>query len=163
MMGNKWFKWCLVNSFFIIGIVVFLVVQRTERPGQAYVVNQSIFNGFKGTKELNKKLDAVKEEHKQILDSLLIQIEKNDDNERMRFFTERSEAFQMKEQQLSERYTQQIWKQINTYLDEYGAQNEYELIFGANGSGALMYASEVSDITDSVLEYINRRYEGEEN
>lgn len=36
----------------------------------------------------------------------------------------------------------------------------YRYIFGAEGSGVLMYADERNNITKEVIEYINARYKG---
>ena len=63
--------------------------------------------------------------------------------------------------QKQQEYTSQIWTQINTYVKEYGQQNDYSYILGANGSGSIMYGLESQNITDVVIEFVNKKYEGE--
>lgn len=162
MMKGKILIWNIVNSGMLVAIVVFLVVKNGEVHPIAYVINQEVFAGFKGREELNEKLEHTRQRHKQVLDSLYSQLGNEKDGEAIKAFSQKSRGFMEDEQELSDRYTQQIWKQINTYVNDYGKENDYEMIFGANGSGSLMYASDAVNVTEEVLEYLNRRYAGEE-
>ena len=49
---------------------------------------------------------------------------------------------------------------INDYVKEYGKKKGYDIIFGASGSGNVMYASEASDLTEDVLKGLNAEFEG---
>jgi len=161
MMNSKFLIWIVINSVIGVCVIAYLVIRNIEKPDQAFVINQELFAGFNGRSELNQKLEYVKERHKQVLDSLFVQMKNEKDEEGLKSLSEKSRKFISDEQELSERYTQQIWKQINAYVNDYGKENDYEMIFGANGSGSLMYAREAVNVTDEVLEYINKRYEGE--
>jgi outer membrane protein len=57
-------------------------------------------------------------------------------------------------------YQEQIWKQLNQYIREYGEQNGYSFIHGAMGNGNLMYAAESKDLTKDILAFCNKRYAG---
>ncbi|MCG8319721.1 MAG: hypothetical protein MI921_09480 [Cytophagales bacterium] len=63
---------------------------------------------------------------------------------------------------MSNQYTMEIWKQINQYISDYGHANDLNFIYGATGSGNLMFARDAYDITEEVIEYCNKRYEGDE-
>ena len=65
----------------------------------------------------------------------------------------------VEQQELSSRYTADIWKRINHYVSDYGKTEGYDFIFGATGDGGLMYANDVNDITDEVILYLNKKYE----
>ena len=49
---------------------------------------------------------------------------------------------------------------INDFVKEYGKKKGYKIIFGASGSGNIMYADEASDLTPIVLEGLNKEFEG---
>lgn len=59
-------------------------------------------------------------------------------------------------QQKSESFERIIWENINKKVSEYGKENGLDYIFGANGDGTMMYASESNDITKEIIEYINK-------
>jgi outer membrane protein len=55
----------------------------------------------------------------------------------------------------------ELWKQINEYVQQFGKENHYKVILGANGTGSLMYSDKALDITPELTSYINSRYAGE--
>ncbi|WP_418501220.1 OmpH family outer membrane protein [Flagellimonas sp.] len=55
---------------------------------------------------------------------------------------------------------QTLINDVNDYIKEYGAEHGHKIIFGAMGSGNIMYAKEATDITKDVLEGLNNRYNG---
>ena len=57
-------------------------------------------------------------------------------------------------------YEKQIWKQVNQYMKDFGVENNYTYILGAEGSWQLMYAKENNNITKEVVEFINKKYKG---
>jgi len=61
---------------------------------------------------------------------------------------------------LSAQYDKEILAQLNQYVRDFGAKNNYEYIFGNDGNGSLMYAQESNDLTRQVTEYINQKYAG---
>jgi outer membrane protein len=57
--------------------------------------------------------------------------------------------------------TQTVINDINDYVKDYGKKKGYKIIFGASGSGNIMYAIEGADLTDEVLKGLNTEYIGE--
>ena len=87
---------------------------------------------------------------------------------------EREKALGLQQQQLAQ-YNQSISKQaeeednkltagvvtqVNAYLEEYGKTEGYKIIFGANGSGNIIYGEDAINITSDVLEGLNQEYDG---
>ncbi len=70
------------------------------------------------------------------------------------------QAIQKQIQEEDKKATQTVINDINDYVKEYGKQKGYKIIFGASGSGNIMYASESADLTDEVLEGLNAEFEG---
>ncbi|MBA3971201.1 MAG: OmpH family outer membrane protein [Bacteroidetes bacterium] len=143
----------------------------------AFVKNSELYSEFELKKELEAKLTTVKNQRKTILDSLLLQLKvkstqlgslKNPDPDAINKFEMKKEEYLIKKnefdedtKQLAEQYSQQIWKQINHYVSDYGAKEDYSYIYGALGDGALMYAKDNYDITKKLIEYMNVNYKGE--
>jgi len=70
------------------------------------------------------------------------------------------QAIQKQIQEEDQKMTQTVVNDINAYVKEYGKENGYPIIFGAGGSGNIMYAEDTSDLTSKVLEGLNAQYEG---
>jgi outer membrane protein len=84
----------------------------------------------------------------------LFQIRKQD-------YLSKEKQFDEDDQRLAEQYSQQIWKQINQYVSDYGKENNFSFIYGASGNGAIMYAQDKYDVTIELTSYINEKYKGE--
>ena len=70
------------------------------------------------------------------------------------------QAIQKQIQEEDRKVTQTVINDINDYVKDYGKKKGYNIIFGASGSGNIMYADEASDLTDEILEGLNKAYEG---
>jgi len=70
------------------------------------------------------------------------------------------QAIQKQIQEEDQKMTQTVINDINDYVKEYGKKEGYRIIFGAKGSGNIMYAEEVSDLTQTILEGLNAQYHG---
>lgn len=64
--------------------------------------------------------------------------------------------------QEDENMTQAVLNQINSFLEEYGKRHGYDIIMGTTLSGNILYADKALDITERVLEALNKAYMGEE-
>ena len=54
--------------------------------------------------------------------------------------------------------TQAVLDQINAFVESYGQEQGYDLILGTTLDGNILYAREVLDITEEVLDALNRQY-----
>jgi outer membrane protein len=70
------------------------------------------------------------------------------------------QAIQKQVQEEDKKATQTVINDINDFVKEYGKKKGYKIIFGASGSGNIMYADEASDLTPFVLEGLNKEFEG---
>jgi len=70
------------------------------------------------------------------------------------------QAIQNQVQEEDKKATQTVINDINDYVKAYGKKKGYKIIFGASGSGNIMYAGETSDLTEIVLEGLNKEFEG---
>lgn len=159
-------------SYIVLAFVLLLVAALSmgmyyQMPKTAYVVTQNVFSEFQLSKDFEKRLNKLKVKHYQELDSLKELMGRQYDQDGQisetaqdRYFT--TEEEQVKERnQLAQSYNEQVWKQLNQYIREYGENNGYRYIYGATGQGGIMYAKESEDITEVVIDYVNARYEGD--
>ena len=47
---------------------------------------------------------------------------------------------------------------LKSYVKDYGKENGYTYIFGDNDSGGMLYGSESLDITEEIIEGLNKKY-----
>mgnify|MGYP001815236282 CR=1 FL=1 len=53
-------------------------------------------------------------------------------------------------------------KQVKSFIKDYGKTNGYTFILGANEAGSVLYGAEATDITETVLEALNKKSNKEE-
>lgn len=70
------------------------------------------------------------------------------------------QAIQKQIQEEDQKATQTVVNDINDFVKEFGKKNNYKIIFGAGGSGNIMYADDGADLTEEVLEGLNKEYQG---
>lgn len=70
------------------------------------------------------------------------------------------QAIQKQIQEEDKKATQTVINDINDYIKEYGKRKGHRIIFGASGSGNIMYADDSSDLTNEVLVGLNAEFEG---
>ncbi len=71
------------------------------------------------------------------------------------------QAIQKQLKEEDQKVTQTVVNDINDFVKEYGKENGYSIILGATGSGTIMYADESADLTDEILEKLNKSFKGE--
>lgn len=124
-----------------------------------------LFNDFKMKKELetdskkvleiiSKKIDSVENEIK------LIGL---NDGEKKRMLIQHYNFYRNKYdeeyKQSNQTINEEVWKRLNPLLDEYGKKNNFNLIIGANGMGSVLYNDDYYNITESVINYVNNKYD----
>lgn len=156
-----------------IGTTYFLL---KKEPKTGYVDLNKVFEKFEYKQELEKKLIKVNELRTQKLDSLefelkvlskQLQAAEKVDNDKAGEFQAKKEYFFTKKRefeedngQLVKQYDEQIIKQLSQYVNDYGKENDFNYILGADGSGLIMYANQSNDVTEDVVTYINQKYKG---
>jgi outer membrane protein len=71
------------------------------------------------------------------------------------------QAIQRQIQDEDQKVTKTIINDINDYIKEYGKTHGHDIIFGASGNGSTMYASPKSDLTQKILEGLNKEFKGQ--
>lgn len=167
--------WILLLLLVLAVTGIVLYIPRVQKKIAFVNVNQ-LYNEFEMKKELEATLTNVLKGRHQQLDSLELELKllnskiESDgarDKNLIQNFEEKRQGYLLKKNQfeednrmMQEDYTTKIMKQLNQYVTDYGKENVYQYILGAEGSGAIMYAEETEDITKTVKEFINQKYKG---
>ncbi|WP_317133531.1 OmpH family outer membrane protein [Flavobacterium humi] len=147
-------------------MLCFLVFQYFSHSEKiVYVDNAKLFEGFYMTKEMKKIGEKEFNARKTILDSLYSKLQSGNiaDAERkslMQHFIQGKEELEMFNQNFSAQESSKIWSRIQGYVDDFSKEKNYDLIIGSENKQAVLYASERTDITNELLGYINKKYEG---
>ncbi len=164
----------LTNCFVIIAVL--LIIWLCIKPKTGYVEVTKLYSEFELKKELETKLLKVTNSRKSILDSLELQLQllskqvqsqNGKDKETLDkfqlnkgYYLKKKQEFEEDNQALIKQYDQQIFKQLNQYVQDYGKKNDYKYIYGTDGNGNIMYADDTENITSPVSVFINKRYKG---
>lgn len=144
-----------------------------------YVETNLVYAKFKGKAELEKPFIANQNKQKELIDSLSFEFKSLERqyssssvsaNEKSILMSQ-MEAVQQNYNRLYKEFSayneaekqkliDQIWKQLNQYITDYGKEKKCAYILGANGDGAIMYAVDKQNVTNDVIEYVNKKYEG---
>jgi outer membrane protein len=117
------------------------------------------------TKEL--KLSGEKEfnSQKTHLDSLYLKLQSSEISPQEKkilmqeFIQKKEELEQFNQIFASEQYSK-IWARIKSYTSEFSKENKYKLIIGSENKSNVLFADEDIDVTNDLLTYINKKYEG---
>ncbi|MDP2388373.1 MAG: OmpH family outer membrane protein [Bacteroidota bacterium] len=162
----------------IISVALSLLLNNTlfNQQKTGWISLPGVFNKFEYKAELEKKFKMSEEARKKIVDSLelnvkilykTIQATNSPSAELNAKFELQRDAFLEKKEQLEAEnlnmrndFNNQILTQLNQYVKDYGKENNYKIILGAEGNGSLMYGNEADDLTEEILVYINEKYKG---
>lgn len=159
----------------ILFIFLSVVLFSCKRDKVAYMDLKVVFNEFKYKQELEKELTGIKNKRKFIIDSLeanlkllsnRIKIDLKNKDLIAQFTTEKEEYLKRKymfeddEEHMVKTYDTKIISQLNSYVKQYGKENNYSIIFGATSDGNIMYSDSTLNISKEIIKYINSKYSG---
>jgi outer membrane protein len=159
----------IVLYVLIATIIGYLIYTHSKKDKIVYIDNVELFSGFKMKQELEKKYKEVEGLRKSILDSLFneiklkVELNKESENAMMvmkKEYLMKKEMFEKENSETMAQYNDQIWNQLNEYTKQFGEENEYDYVLGANGQGVLMYAKDTKNVTKELLEFANKKFNG---
>lgn len=149
----------------IASIAVYHNVYGEMENESNYIVDLNrLYLSFDMTNELNGKYERISNPISEEIDSLTNVIKQLETNSlkkvNVNIIRNRvSELLQM-EQEAKFDFEQQIWNQLNIYIDEFGKQSKYPVILGSRNEGYILYADTKLNITDELIEFSNNKFKG---
>jgi len=145
-------------------MAVFYINRKVEKIVVVDVIR--IFNEFELKKDLEKKVNARLIEVKNKIDSLESFTQRaNTEHDKVRFdhyrqmLSQAQEELQQATEVSAKTINEQVWKRLNPLIDEFGKNNDYRLVIGANGMGTVLYNEAATDKTAELIQFINEKYE----
>lgn len=180
-MNNKLF-YTQLGVVCALVVCVYLIYQTNARSQSiAYVRSYELIEKYLGTIEARAEFEKKKQTMLANTDSLRVDYERSriqylkqaarlpgserEERERLLEAQERrlmryKEAIELQIQEEDNKLMQEIFNQINSYIEEFATKRGYEIVLGTTTSGSLLYAQKHLDITDEVILELNERYAG---
>ena len=148
----------ILSSKSILTIILIVSMSSCKQEKTGYVDMFKLVNEFELQKEYSEAAKREIDMEKAGIDSVLF-AEKLKNNPKIEDIKNElyAKLYQKTEKRNKEIETI-IWKRLNPYLVDYGKEHGYQYIYGANGTGNVLYADTSKDITDDVIKYSNNRY-----
>jgi outer membrane protein len=162
--------------------LLFLGYVTSQHPSIVYVDSNQLINNFKGMQNARKVYQQKAVTWKANIDTLSAEVQRQ-----IVDYEKQSGKMSVKERQLSEelirtkqkqlmdyqqamnaqaqqedsKMTGEVIVQINSFIKKYGEEKGYTIVMAATEFGNIAYAKEGLDITDEVLEGLNKEYSGQ--
>jgi outer membrane protein len=150
----------------IAGLVVWVFVGKnqdnTSNKETVIIDSFKVFEGFQLKKDYDAKIEKEFATEKAELDSMGYKFNtlKNplEIDALKKQFVIKKRQFDEKFQTVSQKYTNEVYERLNTYIKEFGKKNNFGIIIGSNGQGNVMYRDEAMDVTEKLITFINDKY-----
>ncbi|HBG70607.1 MAG: hypothetical protein A2W93_09710 [Bacteroidetes bacterium GWF2_43_63] len=180
-MKKIYFYILLFSTFLSLVTAIFVLVTYQSPQRVAYVNISKVIKEFELSKTYQADIEANVSKQKVFLDSMTVELstviselnKSSNGSASFKLIEARRDslysriqyldkAFANNNQEMLNKYNEEVFTQINQYVEEYGKQRNYSLILGAKGDGTIMFGSEEIDITDEIVVFINQAYLGEQ-
>jgi outer membrane protein len=172
----------IFKSVVIAGLIVVIALQFDKKDAIVYVDAIKLVNGYKGMTAARKEFEIKANAWKANLDTLKTELDVNVKeyegnkvklNAKEKQLTEeliqtKFEQFQNYQNMISEKIqkedqdlTTKVLGRVNDYIKKYGEENGYSIIMAATQYGNIVYAEKGKDITEKVLEGLNKEVTNE--
>lgn len=166
-MSNKRI-YILISLSVMFSLMIMLSYMHFSEVKTVQVDGEIIFNDFIMTKELRTAYENTLNARKSILDSMYISIEQLNQNRSREYdleglkmeYLRRKDLYEQQNQELTQKYDEQVWGRIRQYAKEFAAINDYAIVLTTNTTTAVLYANENVNVTKAFLEFMNKKYEG---
>lgn len=165
VLKNKWQILTLINSVLLVGLICFgLFKFLGTSQNIVYVDNVKLFDGFRMTKEMKAIGEKEFTNKKSELDTLYLKLQENLNPQEkeilMKNFISKREEFDQFNNRYAVEEAEKIWIRINSYTKEFSEANNYKLVIGSDNKRNVLFANEEVDVTNALLVYINKKYDG---
>jgi outer membrane protein len=165
----------------VLGAIAFLFfLHYSSQRSYAYVDAQKLVNGYKGMQDARKEYEAQVIGWRANLDTLRGEMQakvkeyqtKKDHiaarerrlmeeliDSKQQQYLDYEQAINNKISAADKQLTSKVLGKVNDYIRRYGKSNGYDIIMAATQYGNIVYAKDKMDITNEVLQGLNKGYE----
>lgn len=167
-----------MKNLVVIIVLVLMMSSCQEQQKIAFVDNNKVVNDYQKKKDFEEKFKIKIENFNKKADSLqqAIQVEaqlfqsraaKMRQSKAEEEYNALVQKKQMQDYQLNNEEKQlqsegqkeidTLVKQVKAFIKDYGKKNGYTFILGSNEAGSVLYGDEAKDITNEILEALNKK------
>ncbi|HSZ86271.1 MAG TPA: OmpH family outer membrane protein [Puia sp.] len=169
-----------IFAVLVVSVILFVLFQSfsTARNTIVYVDSEKLLNGYKGMMDARAEFEKKRSVWQTNIDSLTKEVKdaiaKYSKN--LSFSTEKEkelsrELIQTKQKELNDyqsaikenagqeeaRLNHQVFSTVNAYLERFGKKHKFKMVLIAS-NGNIAYADPAIDITDVIVEELNKEY-----
>ena len=163
--------------YVVLTLLIFTSCQQSQKIG--YVDNSILINDYLEKKDIETKLQGKIVVYEKRRDSLsqVFQLEVKEAEVKSKNMSQTnlqklqqelqqknqliSQRLQFEQQQITQESQAQndsLIKKVRAFVKDYGNENGYAFILGSNEAGSVMFGKEESDLTQTILEALNKTY-----
>lgn len=156
----------VINIVLIAILIIFFALRILESDKKiVYVDSFKLFDGFVMTKEMKRVGEKEFNSRKSILDNLYSNLQSptisaSEKKELMQQFIQRKEELEQFNETFGAEQSTKIWSRIKSYTAEFSKDKNYLLVVGSDNKQTILFADEKIDVTNELLIYLNKKYEG---
>lgn len=156
----------VVNVLLISVLAFFLLFYFFKSNKEiVYVDTVKLFDGFVMVKEMKRVGEKEFNSRKLVLDNLYSNLQSptisaSEKKELMQQFIQGKEELEQFNQTFAAEQTTKIWSRIKSYTAEFSKDKNYQLVVGSDNKQTVLFADEKIDVTNDLLIYLNKKYEG---
>lgn len=136
-----------------------------QQGSSVFIENTRVFEEFEMKKDYDLKIEKELQVEKNQVDSLASILSQSSDKDSLTIYAIRREyyvaeqAFNQKFEELSVQYTNEVNTRLNGYIKLFSEEKGYDFIFGASGQGNIMFVKDELNVTEDLINYINKKYD----
>ncbi len=172
----------VVSALIVIGFLASGFFMFNKKAPMAYVDTAILLNQYQGMIDAKQEYQVNTEQWKANVDTLGMELERaikkyEEDRatlsnkekklteelltKQQQEFIQYQKAIQGKMNEEDEKLTTGVLNQVNAYIKEFGKDHNYSMILGTTTGGNILYADDAYDVTQEVLDGLNKQYSGE--
>lgn len=164
----------------VLALATFLLVKRPSNRTFAFVDTGRLLTSFKDAHRVNKEVEVedlkwkaafkvMEDSLKAFMDTMTVRYDladfktKREMQDELAVRNQQVTNFQRvntgKMQEISREKLAKVYEKIDAFMKEFGKSHGYDVVFGTSQGSILYGEGTAADITDEVIEELNRRYE----
>lgn len=168
-----------MKNFVLVALITLALTSCQQPQKIGYVDNTVLVNDYLEKKDVETQLQSKIDMFQKRTDSLqkAFQLEVNEAEIKARRLsgkklqelskdiqdknTALQQRFQFEQQQIaqeSQAKNDSLIKKVKNFVKDYGTKNGYSFILGSNEAGSVMYGQDDKDLTQTVLDLLNKQY-----
>jgi outer membrane protein len=142
----------------LFAVAVMGVLSSCSMKKSGYVDMFKLVQEFELQKEYSEEAKREIDREKSMIDSIIYTVQLRDPSSSESVKNELYAALYKKTEERNKEIEKMLWKRLNPYVADFGKEKGYSYIYGANGTGNVLYADESLNVTDELIKYVNKRY-----